>query len=295
VDIDHAFLIIEGGRKTLLVHRMNAALARTTFHGKVMVYEDAMDALSARLRGRDVLYDADSMSAALAARLGRFCRLRDHSAALARMRLVKSPGEVSCVARAVKATKEIFESLDIKGAATELDVKKQILIRTLEMGLEPAFDPIVATDGNTSFPHYRGGKKRLGTILLVDCGVKYGHYCSDLTRCFISKGERKKRQEYERLQDICWFIADSLPQMGSGKEVSQLSKDLMRKAGFPEMIHSIGHGVGLEVHELPSLGPKSRDPLAGATMAIEPAFYLPKYGMRYEETVYNDGKKARVL
>jgi Xaa-Pro aminopeptidase len=161
--------------------------------------------------------------------------------------------------------------------------------------LETAFDPIVATDRNTSYPHYRGGAKRLGSLVLVDYGVKSGHYCSDVTRCFILDGDGKKKAQYERLQDICWFIADSLPNLNKGKEVAELANDLMAKGGFPKLIHSIGHGVGLEIHESPSLGQKSDDALAGATMAIEPAFYLSGYGMRYEETVYNAGKKAKIL
>jgi Xaa-Pro aminopeptidase len=60
------------------------------------------------------------------------------------------------------------------------------------------------------------------------------------------------------------------------------------------MIHSIGHGVGLEVHELPRLSPKSRESISGSVLAIEPAFYK-SYGMRFEETIHFDGKKVRIL
>ena len=295
VDIDHAFLLEGDKKKTLLVHKMNAEIAKATFRGKVVVYQDAIAELSKLLRGRTILYDSFSMSAHLAHKLARFGRLKDHSEELAKMRMVKRPDEVSKISKAAKATKEIIDSLEIDRGMSELEIKKQLLIGTFERGLDLAFDPIVAADQNTSYPHYRGGRKRIGSLLLVDFGVKYEGYCSDITRCFILGGDRKKKEQYEKLQDICWFLADSLPQMRKGKEVSALANDLMAKAGFPKLIHSIGHGVGLEVHEHPGLGPKSKDPIAKAAMAIEPAFYLPRYGMRYEETVYNDGKKARVL
>ena len=295
VDIDHAFLLMEGKRKTLLVHEMNAAVAKATFSGRVVVYKDAMAALTKLLRRKTVLYDSDSISVHLFSRLKSICAFKDHSQELARMRVVKSSEEVSKVAKAARCAKEILESLELKKGMTELDVKKKLLLATLEMGLEISFEPIVATDLDSSFPHSHAGKKKLGSILLVDFGVKYDHYCSDLTRCFILDGDRKKKEQYERLKDICWFIVDSLPQMTKGSEVSALADDLMAKAGFPKMIHSIGHGVGLEVHEHPGLGPKSADPISNTTMAIEPAFYLSRYGMRYEETVHNSGKRSRVL
>jgi Xaa-Pro aminopeptidase len=132
-------------------------------------------------------------------------------------------------------------------------------------------------------------------LVLVDCGVRHKHYCSDLTRCFLLKKDRKRERQYESLQDICYSIVDGLPSLRTGKEVSALADRLIKKAGFPRMIHTIGHGVGLDVHELPNLSVKSEDGIAGATMAIEPAFYLGSHGMRYEETIFFDGKKARIL
>jgi len=295
VDIDHSFLLLSGKRKLLLVSKMNESLARSSFRGKVIVYRNATETVARYTRGRTVLFDANSVSAALATRLKKSCRLRDHSRELLAMRARKKPEEVACIRRAVHHTKEIFESLDFKTARTEVGLKKQLLMATLDLGLEPAFEPIVSTGPNTSFPHYRSGIRKLGSIVKVDYGVRYRNYCSDLTRCFILDGDRRKKEQYERLQDICFFIVDSLPDLECGKDVTKLAAELMEKAGFPDMIHCIGHGIGLDVHEMPSLCFSSEDPLAGCTIAIEPGFYLKKYGMRYEETVYNDGKRARIL
>jgi Xaa-Pro aminopeptidase len=69
----------------------------------------------------------------------------------------------------------------------------------------------------------------------------------------------------------------------------------MKKAGLPKMIHSIGHGIGLQVHEFPRFNKKYKDKIRQSTFTIEPAVYFKDFGVRYEETVYYDNRKAVVL
>lgn len=294
VDIDNCFYVENGKKKMLLTSGMNYRLARKEFRGKVMVYRDAMENLAKILRRRSVLVDSANLSARLFLRLKKICKPKDYSVELLKERARKKPIEVSNIRKAVKLTKEIIDSLDIKGAKTEQDLERQLIRMTIEKGLEPAFDPIVSSGVATSFPHYKAGRKKLGPIILVDYGVRYAHYCSDLTRCFVI-GDSEKKKRYESLQAILHELVDSLPDMEQGKEVAQKSDELIKKAGLPKMIHSIGHGVGLDIHEFPRLGLKSDDELARSVIAIEPAFYLKNYGMRYEETVWFDGKRARIL
>jgi Xaa-Pro aminopeptidase len=295
VDIDHSFLIVRGGRRTLFTHRMNEAIARKSFKGRVVAYKDPFDSLARHLKGRTVSVDAASISMGMAKQLRRFCKLRDASGELRKERMVKKPAEVASIRRAVRHTRELLESLDLGAAKTELDLKRQLMVMMAEKGLEPAFDPVVSTGRNTRYPHYVSGKKRLESLVLIDCGVRSNHYCSDLTRCFVLDSDRGKKEQYEKLQDICYAIVDELPSLVKGSEVAVLADELIERAGFPKMIHSIGHGVGLDVHEPPGLGRKSKDRLARTVMAIEPAFYLNSHGMRFEETVYSDGKRSRIL
>lgn len=296
IDIDHCFLLVRGSKKTLLASSLNESLAKSRFRGEVEVFRDPMESLRAHLKGRKVRADLSSISARLAARLRRFCALEDCSEELLAMRARKTGREVRDTAKAVKLTKEILGSLDFRKAGTELGLEKQILRLTIDLGLEPAFDPIVSTGLTTSYPHYRAGNRRLGKLVLVDYGVRWNHYCADLTRCFIIGRDPKLEAEYGRLKEACHSIIDSLPDMKAGKDLAQFAEKEMERRGFPKMIHSIGHGVGLEIHESPHLGLRSKDKLAGSLLAIEPAFYYPKrYGMRYEETVWFDGKKARIL
>jgi len=295
LDIDHSFLLIQGRSRTLLVSKLNESLAKARFRGRVVTYEDPLKALAPYVKNRTILADFRSLNALMAKKLSRMCKLKDHSEELAAMRRVKRKDEVSKIAKAAAYTHRIMDSLDFGKAKTEAGLKNQILHKTLDLGLEPAFDPIISTDNNTSYPHSTPTNKKLGSLVLVDYGVKHEHYCSDVTRCFIRDGDSRKHAEYEKLQYVCHSLVDSLHELERGSDVAKACGRLMEKAGFPKMIHAPGHGVGLDIHELPKLSMKSICPLAGATMAIEPAFYLKKYGMRYEETVWFDGKKARIL
>jgi Xaa-Pro dipeptidase len=274
---------------------MNEQYAKKHFKGEVTAYHDPFQELSKHLKGKRVRCDFRSISAAMAERLNGIAKITDYSKNLDFMRVSKSPEEVAAISKAVKATNGILASIDFSKARTELDVEKQIKVATAEMGLEPAFAPIVATDSSSSFPHYTAGKKKLGSVVLIDYGVRWKHYCSDITRCFVLDNDRKKKQEYEDLQNAFHSIVDSLPGLNNGGQVARTAAKLMEKAGFPKMIHSIGHGVGLDVHELPRMNLKSTDKIKGAVLAIEPAFYGSRYGMRFEETVYFNGKKARIL
>lgn len=295
VDIDHSFLVAGPRKRILLVPRLNASFAKKNFKGKVVVFEDAYKELSKYVKKRTVLADLSSMNARMAQRLSRICRLRDHTVPLLEQRAKKERAEVKNMARAARLTKKIFASLDFKSAKTELGLKKQLMVATAELGLKPAFEPIVSTGKNTSYPHYNAGNKRLGSLVLVDYGVRYRNYCSDLTRCFILDGDREKKARYEKLKNVCHSLVDALPDMETGKEVAVLAERLMKKEGFLEMIHSIGHGIGLAVHEFPRLSRKYDDKIRGTTFTIEPAVYLKSFGLRFEEMVHFDGKKARIL
>lgn len=295
VDIDHAFFLESGGKRTILVPKMNESLARSQFRGRIMTYLDPLKTLAPLLRGRTAEFDGFSMSARMAGKIRKLCKMKDVSHELLASRATKAADEAQHVARAVRETKEIFESIDWKAAKTEQDVHRQLLLMSLERGLEPAFEPIVSSGIGTSYPHYTAQARKLGPLVMVDYGVRYKHYCADITRCFIRGGDRKLLEQYDRLKDICHFIADALPGLERGKDAAKLADELIEKAGFPKMPHSVGHGVGLDIHEMPRLGTYSEDALAGATLAIEPAFYLKKYGMRYEETVWFDGKRSRIL
>ncbi|MBS3067661.1 aminopeptidase P family protein [Candidatus Micrarchaeota archaeon] len=297
LDIDHAFLLIDKDTRTLFVPKLNESLAREQFDGKVIVYENAIETLKKELKGR-VFVDGAAISMRLFEKLSKFCKPIDASEKFAAQRAVKNKEEISKIARAAKITKEIFNSIDFSKMRTELDVKRFLLRETLDLDVEPAFEPIVATDRNASFPHYRASNVKLGNMVLIDYAVKYQYYCADLTRCFFLKNSEENKElegNYNSLIEITNKIVANLRRFKTGKDVALYSEKLIKEYKFPPMIHSIGHGVGLEVHEAPRLGKKSKDKLANAALAIEPAVYFKEYGLRYEETIYISKNEVKIL
>jgi Xaa-Pro aminopeptidase len=294
VDIDHSFLLVEKDSQTLLVPRMNQKAAKEQFSGTVIPYADPLIELKKLLKGRKVRVDGFNVRFGVTQKLKTFCRLDDVSIDLLKNRMLKTQVEVNKIKKAAELTKEIIQSLEIKKGKTEAQIKKQLMIETLERGLEPAFAPIIAADRNSSFPHYQTGSAKIKRMVLIDYGVKYGNYCSDLTRCFFVDAPEEKAI-YLALQEIFGEIIGELPSIRTGGELARFCAKLFKKAKLPELPHAIGHGIGLDVHEFPRMGPKSKDHLHGATMAIEPSAYFDQYGLRFEETIYFDGKKARVL
>lgn len=198
--------------------------------------------------------------------------------------------------------KEIAEELekfisqsDTRSAA----MKSQAIIKG--NGADISFPPIVAFGKNSSVPHHQTGPSTLfvrsgreGLIILLDFGVKVDGYCSDMTRTVVlGKTMQKQREIYRVVLEAQMRAVDFLNrQIKSGKkvkasEVDKVAREYIRSQGFPTIPHSLGHGIGLEVHEHPSLSPKSKDILReGMVFSIEPGIYLPGFGGVRIEDLY---------
>lgn len=274
---------------------MNEAIAREQFAGEVKVYTKVLEDIKKLLQGRRVGVDAAALPWNLGRKLSEFCKLEDVSGMLLSERALKKPAEVKAIAKAARLTREILDGLELREGMKESDVQKQLLLATIEAGAEPAFEAIVATATNARFPHYRAGPARLKDMVLIDYGVKWERYCSDVTRCFFLSSNPRMKKAYDACVRVSEELFDLLPGVSTGKEVAKVAEKLMKKNRLPPLIHSIGHGVGLDVHEYPRLNAPSDDPVSGRVLAIEPAAYFNDFGVRYENTVYFDGKKVKVL
>lgn len=211
------------------------------------------------------------------------------------LRAVKSEFEVNLMREASKITIKIFEScLDIvKEGVSEYEILAKIRHEIAERGCKEAFDIIVASGANTKYPHAKptGRKVRRGDIILVDMGVRYEGYCSDMTRLIILGSESSLRGEVKKALDILLEAQEaainSVKEGIRADELDSIARERIRVGGYSEyFIHGLGHGVGIEVHEKPSISKGSTVKLkSGMTITIEPGIYTPKWGIRVEDLV----------
>lgn len=174
-----------------------------------------------------------------------------------------------------------------------------------------SFDPIVAINKNAAKPHAVATSTRLekNDLLLVDAGLKYKRYCSDRTRTIqadkyfmFDTHQEFKRKKIQKAYDTVLKAHDNaISKARSGmkaKKVDALTRNIIEKAGFGAYyIHSTGHGVGLDIHEMPYISKKSDTIIEdGMVYTIEPGIYIPnEFGIRIEDMVAMVEGKAVVL
>jgi len=210
------------------------------------------------------------------------------------LRKIKDENELDLMRRAAEFTsrgmRKAFEI--VEAGLTEQEVAAEVEYAMRKSGSDGvAFDTIVSSGPNSAFPHGGCGDRRLteSDFVVVDIGAKYRGYCADLTRTFvIGKPSAKQLEIYGtvvKAQDM------AIEELGAGAEAEKIdgaARNCIEKMGYGGyFVHSLGHGVGLEVHEPPALGPTSRDILAaGNVVTVEPGVYIPKFGgVRIEDTV----------
>ncbi|AKF25950.1 X-Pro aminopeptidase [Sulfurovum lithotrophicum] len=232
-------------------------------------------------------------------------------------RIIKSDAELKIIAKAAKLGAKAFSVLakefNKKGFG-ENEFKLTYRAKSILSGLgkyDLSFDPIVAINANAAKPHATPSRRKLkrGDLLLVDAGLKYKRYCSDRTRTvFAEKGFMFKteqsfsKKKVQKAYDTVLKAHDrAIAKARSGmkaKEVDALTRDLITKAGFGEYyVHSTGHGVGLDIHEMPYISSRSDTVIEdGMVYTIEPGIYIPgEFGIRIEDMVAMVDGRARVL
>ncbi len=210
------------------------------------------------------------------------------------LRLVKSAAEVRQIAANQRLNEQLFlEAVDsVTPGDRETDIRNRILHRLVELGSAEAFQAIIAAGKNSALPHAVPGAQRVkaNNFLLFDMGVLKHHYHSDMTRT-VAVGEKlpaNLKNIYEVTLEAQQAALSAVAPGKSCKEIDAVARGIIADAGYREYFgHGLGHGVGLEIHEGPTLNPRSEDILKpGMVITIEPGIYLPgKGGVRIEDLV----------
>lgn len=215
---------------------------------------------------------------------------------------VKNDWELSCIAKACEIAEDAFNALlsEIKEGMTETEVAALLEYNMRKRGAQGlAFETIVAFGPHAAVPHHETGvtKLQFGDEILIDFGCRVDGYCSDITRTFLF-GDDGKHEEFKKAYAAV-LAAHELAKKKivagmTGKEADAIARDCLKENGYGELFtHSLGHGIGLNVHEFPGVSPRSETPLEnGMVFSDEPGVYVAgEYGIRIEDTVtLKDGK-----
>lgn len=219
------------------------------------------------------------------------------------LRTIKDKSEIDAIEKACNLSDKAFTYVlnKIKEGVTEKEVAFEIEYFIKKNGGELSFPSIVAFGNNTSVPHHQTSTNSKlithNSFILLDFGVKLNNYCSDMTRTIffgIPTAEQKKvYQTVFTAQQKAIKHLDSI----MARDVDKAARDYIVSKTYPTIPHSFGHGVGLEVHELPHLSPNSKDKLKpGMVFSIEPGIYIPGFGgVRIEDLVVLEKNGPRLL
>ena len=221
-----------------------------------------------------------------------------------RLRAIKDADELSLLTRAVEIADEAMDQVapTIEPGLTEQEVAWELEKSMRERGAEKlAFDIIVGAGPNGALPHHRADDQAIqkGEAVVIDMGATYEGYCSDLTRTiFVGKPDDTFNRVYDIVLRAQLEAEERVTAGMTGREVDSIARDVIAAAGYGDNFgHSLGHGVGLAVHEYPTVGSKSEEPLEdGMVFTIEPGIYLSGWGgVRIEDMVVLENGRAQVI
>lgn len=247
------------------------------------------------------------------------------------LRIRKSSEEIKLIKKTCTLSDNALAYIleQIKPGLTEKQIAFKLEFFIKENGGDLSFNPIIAFGANAAIPHHQTGNQKLKTkdLILLDFGVRFKNYCSDMTRTvFLGKATSEQKKVYQTvlsgqqkaIEYIQSFYSSSEVERSETKSrsnssrlanarsnnkyllasgVDKASRDFIISQGYPSIPHSLGHGIGIEVHELPTLSPVSKQTLTeGMVFSIEPGIYLPgKFGIRIEDLFVIENQRLRQL
>lgn len=232
-------------------------------------------------------------------------RLKNGAKLIDKLRVKKSAEEIKNISKACEIIESALEKTlpFIKEGVTELAVKEE-LVKNIKLfgGETESFESIVAFGVNSAVPHHQTGETVLEkeSVVLIDTGATYKGYKSDITRTYYygKAPSEKFMKTYQAVLSANIVAEEKITAGVSGKQADAYAREFLEKENLAEYFtHSLGHGVGLEIHENIRLNPKSVDTLKnGYTFTVEPGVYIEgEFGVRIEDTVVMKGGKVKRL
>ena len=220
------------------------------------------------------------------------------------IRSIKDEKEIALIQKSIDITDNSFNTISetIKPGMTEKEISWELEKHIRILGAESlSFDTIVASGPNSAKPHHSPSNRKIrkGEPIVIDMGSKFSGYCSDLTRTvYIGKPDKIYNRIYDTVLVAQLTAIETLQKGMTGKNIDKLARTLITDAGFGDNFgHSLGHGVGLEVHENPGVGPRSENILEeNMVFTVEPGIYIENWGgVRIEDMIMIHNGETKVM
>lgn len=266
--------VVEGGNLALFKERVEA------INAKVVGIDFALTSIKEYERLKGLLPEVE------------FVDIGDE---IAKDMIVKSDEELRRIRKACEiAQKSYYEILPLlKEGITEREIANELEYRFKKYGASgKSFDTIVAFGANSAVPHHETGEDTLkkNSVVLIDFGCVYKGYCSDMTRtCFFGEPDEEFVSAYNAVLKAHNNALENIRQGMTGVEADALARDVLAKYGRAKVFtHSLGHGIGTHIHELPNLSPRANNVIEnGMVFSNEPGVYYDgKFGIRIEDSCY---------
>jgi len=273
----------------------------------VKQYSKALDSVAAEVKSSGIKtlgFEANHLPYETFARLKKalgHVRLKPLTGMVSSIRARKDAAELRLIRESAGLLDRGFEAVSglLRSGAIEKDVAWGIesFLRTSRGGNAPvadafAFDPIIASGPRGALPHGKASDKKIkkGELVVVDMGVLLNGYNSDETRTYcVGRAGIKQKKIFDVVSEAQMRAIEKIKPGRAAKDVDAAARGCIEKAGFGKYFgHGTGHGVGLDVHEAPIIGPYSKDILEeGMVVTVEPGIYIPGLGgVRIEDMVH---------
>ncbi len=230
-------------------------------------------------------------------------KIIDISEALAKTRSIKDKDEIDAISEACRITSKAADEFPdyVKEGMTEKELSRKLVELQYHYGADGlAFPPIVAFGENSARPHHTPSERKLkkNEFVLIDFGAESQRYCSDLSRTFVfGKADEKMKEIYGTVLNAQTKALDMVKHGINGKKVDKVARGIIDKKFKGRFIHSLGHEVGMLVHDGGVLSPnKSFTLKENMIVTVEPGVYIPEVGgVRIEDTVFVTKGKTKIL
>ncbi len=302
-----AFLIITSQNNYLITDRRYSDEVKKKIRGYILIernssFKKNLETIIKKEHLETIGFEEQNLTVAEYNSFKKFFNLLPFS--LDKLRSIKTDDEIKNIQQASSIGDEAFNYLLTKIRLDQTEKELAFLLEefAFKKNVKLSFPSIVAFGENSAIPHHQTDDTKLkkNDIILLDFGITYKNYCSDMSRTiFLGEPTNEQKKAYLTVRNAQIKArkkiekALSLSSPISATEIDSTSRKYIVFHGYPDIPHALGHGIGIEVHEAPSLSKNSKDYLyEGMVFSIEPGIYIPgRFGIRIEDLFTIKNKK----